>query len=482
MTRKTNLRSAAFILTSALLLSSFSACSKEEPSETSVETAANPAAYNTEYVRIVDGTSTDMMTADYWLDEDDEKILMDEAAIADFNSKNMIHVQSNDGTELPFLYDIPEKLDGEYLRHFLGSIGIPEDPSAFYLNKVPTTKEYWESLRENTNYDAIPDVINVRFGYSVQRTTLRLYPTDDRVFDSTDDLYFDCMLFAECLPYMPVVVLHESTDGEWYYVVFDNFAAWVRKEAIAICPGREDWLARQNNKDWLTVTAREIRLGDDPYVEANRDLVLPMGTHMQLVKAENAPAVINQRTTYGNYVVKVPTRGITGYVQDEYVLIPVSDDVTVGMLPYSSANVVRQAFKLLGDRYGWGGDLRANDCSGIVREIFNCFGFRLPRVSQTDVEGIYKVDMSEMSSDDKLAELKKMEPGSLLSFPGHIMIYLGMKDDVPYVISAVGSFVAPEPGSEEVLHPDSVVVNSLFVRRASLVTWLEAIQTAVTIK
>lgn len=63
-----------------------------------------------------------------------------------------------------------------------------------------------------------------------------------------------------------------------------------------------------------------------------------------------------------------------------------------------------------------------------------------------------------------------------------MMIYLGTIDDVPYVISAVGTFVAPYPGPEDAIHPDSVVITSLYVRRTSLKTWLESATTAMMIK
>ena len=34
---------------------------------------------------------------------------------------------------------------------------------------------------------------------------------------------------------MPVVILHESLDGEFLFAVFDSFAGWVRKDAVATC-------------------------------------------------------------------------------------------------------------------------------------------------------------------------------------------------------------------------------------------------------
>ena len=200
---------------------------------------------------------------------------------------------------------------------------------------------------------------------------------------------------------------------------------------------------------------------------------------MEMVPASEAPSVIHQRTTYGNYVVKVPTRGSDGYIKDEYVLIPVSDDVTVGYLPLTPANIVRQAFKLLGDRYGWGGDLRANDCTGITREIYRCFGILLPRVGQSNSTGIYKVDLTGMSEEDKLEEINNLYPGSLISFPGHMTIYLGTVDGIPYVISATGTFVEPAGGSTEQIHPETVIISSLYVRNRKLSPWLNIATTAL---
>ena len=473
-TNNNNLKVTSAILAATLGSASLCACSTTGDITTpTVDTA---------YVRVADGVTPDMMNSSYWLTDKDEEILMTASEIDAFNQANRVRITTGNGLTMPYLNEFEDTMDSASLRDLLGGYLVPSDPSAYYLNGEPTTKEYWENLKLLANEDAIGDVINVRFGFTVQRATLRLFPTDDRVFDDPEDQYFDSMLFSECMPYMPVVILHESLDGEFLFAVFDSFAGWVRKDAVAICSSKEDWTARQSGDDWLTVTAREIRLGDDPYVGLNRDLVLPMGTRMQLVKADQVPDSVNQRTTYGNYVVKVPTRGSDGCVKDELVLIPMSDDVTVGSLPYTPANVVRQAFKLLGDRYGWGGDLRANDCTGIVREIYRCFGIFMPRVNQSKVTGVATTDMSEMSDSEKLDVIKKLSPGSLISFPGHMMIYLGTVDDIPYVISATGTFVAPAPGPEDKIHPDSVIINGMNVRRANLKTWLESAQTALTVK
>ncbi len=455
--------------------------------ETSEETSAD---VDTSYVRTLNDVTSDMMRSGYWIANgtacgfDMDEVLMTRDQIKAFNDDNHTSFEREDGS-LMFRFDeVGETFPGEDLRYLLdcSRSQIPDDPSSYYLNGQPTSASYWSELRSLDNYDAVPDTIQVRYGFTVKRATLRLFPTEDRVFESASDQYFDYLLFSECMPYMPCLILHESTDGNYYYAVFDSFAAWVRKDVIALCSDRDDWTSRRNPSEVLTVTAREIRLGCDPYSSATSNLVLPMGTHMELVPASSAPASLGQRTTFGDYVVKVPTRGSDGYIADEYVLIPVSDDVVVGYMPYTSANILRQTFKLLGDRYGWGGDLMANDCSGIIREVYGCFGFVIPRTRQTSVNGANVVDISEMNESERIEQLKQTMPGSYVSLPGHMMIYIGTVNDRPYVISAVGSLIQPEPGSTERLHPNSVVLSSLYVRLKSLNTWLESLKRVVTIK
>ncbi|SCW63104.1 NlpC/P60 family protein [Ruminococcaceae bacterium YRB3002] len=500
--QETSEETSETVETSAVTETSASAVeTTAETSETGA-TEATDMTDNTEtaagvdgtYVRTMDDVTAEMMSCDYWIENgraggfDMDKVLLNADQISEFNRVNHAPFEDADGNTLFYADEIGATFDGDILRLLLNSCrdAVPEKPEEYFLNGRPTTAAYWNGLTALDNLAAVPDSIQVRYGYTVKRATLRLFPTDDQVYETAEDRYFDYILFSECMPYMPVRILHESTDGKFLYVVFDSFAAWVNKECIALCHDRAEWNERQERvkASGLTVTAREIRLGDDPYSPATSGQVLPMGTHMELVPSSSAPASAGGRTTFGDYVVKVPTRGADGYAVDEYVLIPCSDDVTVGVLPYTSANLLRQAFKLLGDRYGWGGDLRANDCSGILREIYNCFGILLPRTKQTSVGGDFvdKIDMSSMGGSAKLAVLHDVMPGSYISMPGHMMFYLGTVDGRPYIISAVGTFVQPSPGSEEILKPRSVVLSSLLVRNRALKTWLQNSKFVVTIK
>ena len=284
-----------------------------------LKTPDGKTVVDTTYVRTIDGVKPEMMYADYWIKEGHDQILMTPEQIEEFNKNNKGVIKASDKTILPHPDDYEDTLDGKVLRSFLkdNEKAVPKDPSKYFLNGKPTTAEYWQELAALSNIDGVPETINVRYGFTTKRMTLRQFPTEDRVFDSKSDRYYDSILFSECMPYMPVVVLHESTDGNYLYAGFDSFAAWVRKDAIAFCKDKADWQARQNPGQWLVVTAREIRLGNDPYSSKTSNLVLPMGTRMELVPVSKAPQSISQRTTYGDYVVNLPTTGSDGNTKDE---------------------------------------------------------------------------------------------------------------------------------------------------------------------
>ena len=386
--------------------------------------AAEEAAEGSEYLRTVENVSLEQMSAGYWTARCKHagRVLMTPEEICSANNinDNMLYVG---GGEKAALDEIGDTFSGDAAKELIGTFQPPENPEDIYINGKPGTQEFWDELVDNMNLSGIPSSIDVVFGYSTQRASLRAFPTD--VFGGRDaeELLYDELVNSEYMPYMPLAVLHESRDGEWYFVMLYGYAGWIQREYVAICPSREDWISRQQNDEFLVVTGRELRLMEDPYTPELSGLILPMGTVLPLVAADEAPESINNRATYGCYVVKLPVRGADGAIIDEYALIPVSDDVSAGYLPYTRANVLELAFKLLGDCYGWAGMYAANDCSGVIGQIYACFGFRFPRNSRIISQmPSLSIGMNGMETDAKRRVIASLKPGSLLYFPGHIML------------------------------------------------------------
>jgi len=110
-------------------------------------------------------------------------------------------------------------------------------------------------------------------------------------------------------------------------------------------------------------------------------------------------------------------------------------------LPYTQENVITTAFQLLGRQYGWHDSWDERDCGGIMRVIFNCFGFTLPRYWSYEQlcsdRAAYVGDMEDL--DRKSARLTTFPEGvTFTGSTGHIGLYLGSVDGIPYCIHQCG--------------------------------------------
>ncbi|MBQ5331035.1 MAG: SH3 domain-containing protein [Oscillospiraceae bacterium] len=434
-----------------------------------------------DYVRMDEYVPFKMTDADFWIDLKgaEEKKIYSRSSIDRLNEENRITF-SIDGNTVS-LYDLEDTIDGGIVRALVGMANTPSDPSAVYRKGKPTTSSYWRKLEEKRNMEGIEDEVQVQFGFSTKRSSLRAFPSYDFIGEDEGDRFYDVMVWSEFMPYMPLAVLHETADGEWLYVCFEGFSGWVHKDCVALCETKDEWLERADPEEFLVVTGREVRLQDDVENESLSGSLLPMGTKMPLVRIEDAPEFINDRETKGCYIVKLPVRGEDGYITDRYSLISIKEDVNIGYLDYTRENVVRQAMKLYGDRYGWAGMSHSNDCSGITGEIFRCFGIKLPRVSSDigNYNGKKTYDVTEYPVKKKIRLLKKVPIGSVLFFKGHIMIFLGVYKDAPYCISAAGTYY---DDSEKIYDTNSVLITNMNeVNRSDGDSWTEHLQKIVVI-
>ena len=453
--------------------------------------AAQSYAYSSDYVRMNDNVSFSMTNASYWIEKSQgdtmfgsgsETVLRLPDEIERINKKNPM-VESAGDTELS-MYEAEGTIDGSFLRAIFSEIRIPGSPENCYMGGKPTTAAYWEKLKNNADMDNVPDSIPVRYGYSTARSSLRLFPSYDFIGEDKDDRFYDVNVMSEYMPFRPLLILHESKDKQWYYVMFEGYSGWVDKKYVAECPDREDWLDRMAPEDFLVVTGREIRLQDDVRSPSLSGQLIPMGTKLPLVKLSDAPRMINDRETTGCYIVKLPVRKPDGMITDKYSLISIKEDVHVGYLEYTSENVLRLAFKRLGDRYGWAGLYHSNDCSGITGEIFRCFGFSLPRVSSqiAAYKGVDTKDLSDMTDEQKLGVLASAEPGSILFFKGHIMIYLGMDNGDPYCISATGTYLKDGSDEDSAVDTNSVIITNMSkTYRSNGDSWLTNLSAVITL-
>ena len=78
-------------------------------------------------------------------------------------------------------------------------------------------------------------------------------------------------------------------------------------------------------------------------------------------------------------MIQLPLRRDDGSLAFTPALLQKRMDTNSDYLPLTRANLLRQAFKFLGERYGWGHSYDARDCSGFVSDVYRSMGVQMPR-------------------------------------------------------------------------------------------------------
>lgn len=118
--------------------------------------------------------------------------------------------------------------------------------------------------------------------------------------------------------------------------------------------------------------------------------------------------------------------------------------------------VLEQAWRWLGAPYGLGGTDGGRDCSGLLVDVFESFGIALPRHSAWQARaGTFWMDVSKVAEKERLLliDAAARKGMVLLSFPGHIMLYLGRNErGEPMALHAFREYLETCAPGQEILH------------------------------
>ena len=284
--------------------------------------------------------------------------------------------------------------------------------------------------------DAIPKSQPTRYGLVVQRAPLRTFPTAQRVFRAPGDNDIDRFQETAFFPGTPLVIAHESRDRKWWFVVGKFYAAWIEKRFVAQ-GSRDAVLGYASKSPHLIVTGATMRTTFTPELPEVSHLQLDMGTRVPLLAAWPGAKPVNGQAVDASHVIELPVRDASGNLRLVPALLPRTVDVATDYLPLTRANILRQAFKFLGERYGWGHDYDARDCSGFVSEVYRSMGVDLPRNTGDQARIVVYERVQVRPGDDaarREALLRELDVGDLVFIPGHVMLVIGNVGGVPWVI------------------------------------------------
>ncbi|MBC9785588.1 SH3 domain-containing protein [Heliobacterium chlorum] len=423
----------------------------------------------------------EMQQADFWVAKtfDPDRVLMTSVQIQAFNGK----IQAALPNTVFDLTTFPTSLSREELHKKITPVPLPED--TLYVEGKAINKAYFQKATKRMSLESMKKNNPVAYAFTIKRSSLGAYPTTDRITDEQEDKIYDWNLQTTIGPAEPILVLYQNQAKDWAFVQYYNYAGWMPTANLAIASNRDEWLEYIKADRFLVVTGGKLSLGPNPLWPERSDYELVMGTKLPLVDAEKATAIVDYQSAAGNYQVSIPVRDKAGKLSFRIALIPFSADVSEGYPPYTRANILRQVFKLQGERYGWGGLFHSWDCSSLVMDVFRSFGFNLPRNTdeQEKVPG-KTLQLTQVQKTKRNNLLATLNPGTLLYLPGHTMIYLGTFQGRPYVISAVGSVGDPtRPNPDGVTLPKipiyGIVVSDLTLSRKKVdLDWLTALTSA----
>jgi hypothetical protein len=379
------------------------------------------------------GVQPKQLTPEFWIarESNAKKIVLDAQAISLQNSRLM---------ELdPSVHELgkmPPELTAGAVRAWIEKISQYPDEDMYDDAGRKLERADFDALMHGAALEAVPETQRTRYGLVVKRANLRTFPTPMRAFTSAEDRDIDRFQESALFPGTPVIMVHQSRDANWWFVVSPQYAAWVEKRFIA--EGAADEVFAYTRKSpYLVVTGAMVRTVFTPERPDVSELQLDMGVRVPVLADWPEAKPVNGQHPYTAHVIELPERASDGSLHFTPALLPRTEDTSGGYLPLNRANLLRQSFKFLGERYGWGHSYNARDCSGFVSDVYRSFGVQLPRNTRDQAVSPALNRITFTATDDhehRLAVLRNLEVGDLVYIPGHVMMVIGHENGMPYVI------------------------------------------------
>ncbi len=273
-------------------------------------------------------------------------------------------------------------------------------------------------IKKNVNTPAVQVSNSVRWGMTVRRTALRLFPTQESVTNKPLDLEFNALLHSGLHLAEPVVVLHTSFDGAWYFVDSAVGFGWVQISDVALAGKSEQVFKYCQRATWV-VAAHEA-LFEDASGELPAETAR-MGCRLALDPKKKQHFELPQRDAAGKLFFQ------SGKLRTSAAMLPQTR-------PLTPRGLIEQAFVVQAQTYGWGGGSGYGDCSEMIRRIGLVCGIEFPRSTSALKRGLHATRLTR----DPAARKRQLaaSPGgrTLLYMPGHIMLVLGTVAGRTYVM------------------------------------------------
>lgn len=348
------------------------------------------------------------------------QVLMTEQEIARYNLAN----EALPNTQITALEKTSSFAESEAIRAHQAPLPFPKEPRFDGCGHF-IGENFYKQLAETMDWASATGKLTARYALVTKQSALRTVPTQcpsyrQRWRADLDRFQVTLLKLGE-----PVLIWHQSSDGQWLFIQNRHAWGWTRRENIALL---EEKLWRQwaGEREFVQLLSSREIIAYSAKGKPCQQLLL-MGTHLTCYDYSHA-----------GYIVLLPQRSEEGYVQMEQILLPKDERFAFGYVPFSQSRLLEQGLRCLGEPYGWGGENGYRDCTSLVDDVFGVFGFRLARNSsaQRQMAGVQPISLS-LGEVDKEALVDTLPIGTVLYLPGHAMIYCGRRGDKQVILHGV---------------------------------------------
>ena len=304
--------------------------------------------------------------------------------------------------------------------------------TVYLENHRKATKEWFDKQIENSNFNEYNTVL--KKAITVKNANIRVLPTNSPMFYNPttpgEGFPFDYNQNSSIKINTPIFISHYSKDRAWVYIQSGTVGGWLHINDIAFVD--EDFINEFKTNDYSVAVAEKFPIYDNVFREYVKvATIFPKSQNHYIIakKDFNNNALISYIDINPSYVDSFP-------------------------LPFNSENRIKIAKALLDEPYGWGGLLNNRDCSSFTQDYFAPFGKFLSRNSRAQSKNGTYHDLSKFTKEQKKEYIKKnaVPYSTLVYLRGHIMLYLGVKENEPIVMHNVWSVRLKNSKGEKYRH------------------------------
>jgi len=373
------------------------------------------------------------LNPNYWLEKlaKPHELYLSAAQICQHNAQMLANEPS-----LLDLNQVPNALSKSSVLVKINQSSQRSQNTLYTENGEALDENTWHALSDNCALDHLAQNITPRYGLIVTRANIRRFPSNQPVYTGKEEHDIDRFQESALFPGDAVILLHPSRDQLWWYIGSQHYYGWVAKEAIAIGSRKQilDYIQRTPTR---IITGSVVHTVYTPQLPEISCLPLDMGVRIPLYTDWPLDKPVNGQRAAASWVLQLPLHHTDGSLRFTPALLPYSADSCDDYLPLTPENIIRQAFKFLGERYGWGHRFHARDCSGLVCEIYRSMGILLPRNSGDQAKNtvLDTVNLPQPHNhSERLTALQQLEIGDLVYIPGHVMLVIGHDQNLTWVI------------------------------------------------